>query len=187
MTKKPTYRKEKARRQRPITPEYLNRAALHYLERYASSSENLRQVLLRKVRRAARDQEVDETASREWIDELVTRFLQAGLLNDTEYTRMKVGALHRRGNSGRAIRQKLTQKGVDTDLVDAALAELAEEESIADTDLAAAVTYARRRRIGPFRREKREENRDRDLAALGRQGYSYDIAKKVLDGEFEEF
>ena len=36
-----------------ITATSLNNIALHYLERFASSAENLRRVLLRRVRRAA--------------------------------------------------------------------------------------------------------------------------------------
>ena len=39
---------------KPPTQERLEKAALHYLERYAASSEGVRRVLMRKVERAAR-------------------------------------------------------------------------------------------------------------------------------------
>ena len=39
---------------RQVTPAYLQRAALAYLERYASSAENLRRVLKRKVDKRCR-------------------------------------------------------------------------------------------------------------------------------------
>ena len=48
-------------------------------------------------------------------------------------------------------------------------------------DLVAAATYARKRRIGPYRRRDRGEQRQRDLARLARQGYSFEIARTVID------
>ncbi|MFO1188282.1 MAG: RecX family transcriptional regulator [Alphaproteobacteria bacterium] len=94
-------------------------------------------------------------------------------------------SLHRQGASKRAIRAKLAQKGIAADLVEAAitaLADVAFEPGDGGVDLAAAVNYARRRRIGPFGHPaRRAVRRDRDLAALGRQGFAYDIARRVVD------
>ena len=48
----------------------------------------------------------------------------------------------------------------------------------------AAVALARRRRLGPFRPEKdRKDKRLRDLAAMARAGFAFDIAKKVIDAK----
>jgi regulatory protein len=51
--------------------------------------------------------------------------------------------------------------------------------------LAAAAAYARRRRLGPFRRvpEERAERRQKDLAALARRGFGYGVAKQVIDAD----
>ncbi len=170
---------------KPATPERLERAALHYLERYASSAENLRQVLMRRVQRSAMLHGTDATAGVAVVDRLIARYLSAGLLDDGTYARMRVASLHRQGKSTRAIRQTLSIKGVEEDIVGAALDDLREEIG-AEPDLAAAVNYARRRRIGPWRRAGRDEYRDRDLAALGRQGFGYDIARKVVEAETPE-
>ncbi|MEC8371441.1 MAG: RecX family transcriptional regulator, partial [Pseudomonadota bacterium] len=67
------------------------------------------------------------------------------------------------------------------DIANAVIADLMEEEP--DPDRRAAVAYGRRRRIGPWRRDCRDEFRDRDLAALGRQGFSYDIARWIVEAE----
>ncbi|MHA1114431.1 MAG: regulatory protein RecX, partial [Alphaproteobacteria bacterium] len=49
-------------------------------------------------------------------------------------------------------------------------------------DLAAAIAYARRRRLGPWRvAAARAERRERDLAALARAGFNYDLARRVVD------
>lgn len=45
------------------------------------------------------------------------------------------------------------------------------------------MALARRRRLGPFRRTGREEHREKDMAALGRAGFGYQIARKVVDAE----
>jgi len=170
---------------KPATPERLERAALYYLERYASSAENPRQVLMRRVQRSAMLHGTDATAGAAVVDRLIARYLSAGLLDDGTYARMRVASLHRQGKSTRAIRQTLSIKGVEEDIVGAALDDLREEIG-AEPDLAAAVNYARRRRIGPWRRAGRDEYRDRDLVALGRQGFGYDIARKVVEAETPE-
>jgi len=168
---------------RRVTPDHLERAALHYLERHASSAANLRRLLLRRVQRSAQIHGTDLDEGRRWVDALVDRLCRSGLLDDRAYAEMKVNSLHRRGGSTRRIRQTLSAKGVDADLVDHALADL-EQETGARADLAAAVAYARRRRLGPFRpAEARADRRDRDLAALARAGFSHDVARRVIGAE----
>lgn len=168
---------------RPATPERLEKAALHYLERYASSAENLRRVLMRRVYRSAELHDTDPAAGEKSVSDLIDRYRRAGLLDDKAYSTARAASLHRQGKSSRAIRQALSLKGVDEDTVSAALDALRDEVG-SETDLRAAVNYARRRRIGPWRSmENREPNRERDLAALGRQGFSYDIARKVIEAD----
>ena len=169
------------RKPRKITPDSLGRIALHYLERYATSSENLRRVLIRRVRRSAEAHDTDPDEQIPHVDALIIRYQQAGLLDDQAYARMRAESLHRRGTSGRMIRMKLAAKGVPSDAIDDALELLS--ELVANTDLSGACNYARRRRIGPWRLRDRTDYRDRDLAALARQGFSYNIARKVIDAE----
>jgi len=100
-----------------------------------------------------------------------------------ELVTLRAVALHRslmrRGASARAIRAKLLQKHLAPALIDQALAGLVEEAR--EPELAAALTYARRRRLGPYRIGARIEHRERDLAALGRQGFDLDTARRVID------
>ena len=170
---------------RRITAARLDNIALHYLERFAASAESLRRVLCRRVERAARALDEDPAEGLAWVEALIARYQAAGLLDDRQFAAAKTRSLHRRGASTRLIRQSLSQKGVDGDTIDGALAELVEEID-GDTDLAAARSYARRRRLGPWRlSEVRAEHRDKDLAALGRAGFSWAVARAVVDGEGE--
>ena len=67
---------------RKATPRYLENAALHYLERFATSAENLRRVLMRKVDRSARAHGTDPDEGAAAVEALIERFVRAGLLDD---------------------------------------------------------------------------------------------------------
>lgn len=165
------------------TPAYLERAALFYLERYASSSENLRRVLLRKVQRSAAAHGTDPQEGAAAVDALVQRFVTAGLLDDTLYARGQALSLARRGAPARAIALKLKQRGLAEEQIAYALE--AREEEAADPDLAAALVYARKRRLGPYRPDPgtRPDARQKDLAAMARKGFPPDLCLKVIDAE----
>lgn len=166
---------------RKMTPKRLQRVALHYLERYSSSSENLRRVLMRRVERSAWAHGTDREEGAAAIDAIVAKFQDNGYLNDRIYAEIRAGSLFRRGSSLRAIRYQLSTKGIAEDIIEATILGLIEEQP--HPDRRAAVAYGKRRRIGPWRRDRRDEFRDRDLAALGRQGFSYEIARWVVEAE----
>ncbi len=194
MSKTPTQKNTEKKPPKRITKAHLENVALHYLERFASSSENLRRVLLRRVERSARYHGDDPALGAELVDQLVARYQESGLLNDQLYAESRARSLHRRGTSLRAIRQNLAVKGLGGDHIDAAIddlrqdaAPLGDPDTPVDLDLQAALAYARRRRIGPFRLpEKRAELRERDMAALGRAGFSWDIARQVVDRQDDD-
>jgi regulatory protein len=161
----------------------LENSALFYLQRYASSAANLERVLLRKVARSARAHGTDPDEGHRHVREIIAKFERSGLLDDRLYAESRARSLNRRGASGRMVRMKLAQEGVDETHIDQAFAELRENHG--EPDLAAALNYARRRRIGPYRSDagNRAKNRERDLAALGRQGFSLSLAVKIIDIE----
>lgn len=165
---------------RKATPKSLENAALYHLERFASSAENLRRVLLRRVERSARAHGTDREEGAAAVDDIVRRFVASGLLDDRAYAAARAGTLHRRGASARKIRASLMQKGLSPDDIEAALESLQDEAE--DPEFAAAVTLARRRRLGPFRpAADREARREKDLAALARAGFGYDIARQIIE------
>ncbi|MEG3617202.1 regulatory protein RecX [Magnetovibrio sp. PR-2] len=174
-------KKPKQKIPRKISPERLAGIALHYLERYASSSENLKRVLERRVYTSIRHHgEPDQETAAQWIDDLIVRYQEAGLLNDLAYAEVRARSLMNRGVAGRSIRMKLLEKGVDPDTIDQALEALTEEAP--DPELHAAIKLARRRRLGPFADpDKREANSEKHLAAMARSGFSYDMAKRVIE------
>jgi regulatory protein len=181
-----TGRDGKAGRRAPrkATPRHLENAALWYLARYQATARALERVLLRRVERSARHHGTDAAEGRAFIADLIARYRRAGLLDDAAFARARAASLQARGVSQRRIRARLREKGAGEAEIDAALAALAGADPEANPDLAAARRTARRRRLGPFRgAAEREARREKDLAALARAGFSYDIARAVIDGD----
>src|SRR5687768_1034793 len=95
-----------------ITETYLHNAGLYYLQRFSASSESFRRVMMRKVERSCRAHpEQDRAECARMVDELVRKFLGAGLLNDGQYAEAMVSTLRRRGLSSRAIQARLAARG----------------------------------------------------------------------------
>ena len=140
---------------------------------------------MRRVHASARHHGTEPAEGRALVDDLIARYRRAGLLDDAAFARARALSLHARGISTRSIAARLAEKGVAGPEIDAALAAL-EEEAPDNTppDLTAARRTARRRRLGPWRGDdQREARREKDLAALARAGFSYSVAKTVIDGE----
>jgi regulatory protein len=159
---------------REIGPDLLERWAIGYLGRYASSAENLRRVLIRRVRRHSPEAAQPATVL---IDALVTRYREAGLLDDSTYAAGRVASLHRRGDSLQAIRARLAAKGLAPEVVADAVSVL--RATAPDPDLVAACAFARRRRLGPYRRAAADPARE--LGAFARAGFKRRIAEAVLN------
>src|SRR5439155_16454860 len=109
-------------------------------------------------------------------DALVHRYRASGLLDDAAYAAGRVQSLHRRGGSLRTIRARLAANGVAAADVADAVSGL--RAAAPDPDLAAACAFARRRRLGPYRRATAD--RARELGAFARAGFNRYVAEAVL-------
>jgi regulatory protein len=167
-----------------ITETYLHNAGLYYLQRFAASKAQFTEIMLRKVKKSClHHKEQEESVCRKMVETLADKFEQSGLLNDDLYAQGQIASLRRRGFSRRAILQKLRQKGLKSEKINEKLDwHEAETENTPseDGDLNAALTLARRKKIGPFQGEKKTDPK-KAMAALARAGFSYQIARQVLD------
>lgn len=167
------------------TEAALHRSAVRYLQRYPASKTHFLRIMNRKIRRTFAQGADPSQPYAQWLDAVVERCTQFGLLNDAALAQGIAGSLHRRGVSLRAMRQRLRRKGFAENEVETALQTLYEGDD--SPDLTAAISYARRRRLGPFgAAERRKENYRKDLQKLARQGFSFNIAKDVLDSEIDD-
>jgi len=165
---------------RKITRIRLKNIALYYLERFDSSVDNLRQVLYRRINGYVRqDSEFDKKQAEGWVEDILTEFETLGYLNDKRYAEVKVKSYLLSGKPARYIKIKLNQKGLDSQLVENVL----ETQEYDPQEMA--LKFAKKKRIGPFRpdEEIRKLNRQKDLAALVRAGFDYDVSLDVLSME----
>lgn len=178
--------RNKPRIPRRINPTYLHNSGLYYLERFSASKAHFKSVMMRKVKRSCmhhKDQNYDECAK--MVDDLADKFERLDLLNDEVYARAVVTSLRRRGMSKTMILGKMRMKGIGRDLTLQELNKIDTESYDEDPELQAALKLARKKRIGPYFTGE-EEDMKKSLGKLARAGFSYDIARKILDYDLDE-
>lgn len=165
----------------PTSPAELEKAALRYLERRDASTAQLRRVLLRRAVQASAE---ERERVREHIDELLARYQASRLIDDARYAESLVRSLRDRGASSIRIRLKLRQRGIDDVTMHGVLERLADDTQ--QTELTAARAYARRRRLRARYDLDDPAQRQKALAALARQGFSYDVCTAALAPEDDD-
>ena len=149
----------------------LERAALDYAARYATTQARLAAYLRRKLRERGWAE-----AGAPPVEALVERFAANGYVDDRAFARARADALLRRGYGGRRIGSALRAAGIDSETV----GEL--DGRIAADAEAAAMRFARRKRIGPFASEPADPTRKRRwFAAMIRAGHPARLVGRLLD------
>ncbi len=175
---------EKTKKRPPKIPTKarLRNIALYYLERFETSKDNLRSVLKRRINKYAfYDKEYNPNQAYIWADEIVEECSKKNFVNDERFAEYKINSYLRAGKPKRYIEQKLKQKGIE----DKVITDFFEETEYNELEIA--LNFARKKKIGPFResKETQQETYQKDLASLVRAGFSFDIAKDVLDSSLE--
>ena len=168
---------------KPITQKRLMNIALHYLGRYESSSQNLRGLLQRRIKRAEAKGVAVPFDAYAWIDAVIKEVIRLGYIDDRRYAVSVVQKYRNLGKSKNYIRQKLTLAGIASELQSEALAEFGDSNA----ELEAAFLLVKKRKLGVFRSEQeRSAFRKKDMAVLARAGFSYQTVVKALGGEVDE-
>ncbi len=154
----------------PLTAADLDRFALRYVERYATTRGRLADYLKRKLRERGWNGEAPPD-----LAALAQRMADLGYVNDLLFAESKAGAMGRRGLGARRVGQALRHAGIEECDLDA-VAPAMEASAISS-----ALAFARRKRIGPFAREAAERpEREKQLAAMLRAGHAFDLSRKII-------
>ena len=154
----------------PLDGPSLERLALRYVERFATTRGKLSDYLRRKVRERGW-----EGASAD-ADALAERMAMLGYVDDRAFAEAKATALTRRGLGGRRVSVALRQAKVGEE--DAATVRPMVEASAADS----ALGFARRKRIGPFAEAVADRpKREKQLAQMVRAGHAFAISRRIVD------
>ena len=102
------------------------------------------------------------------------------------YSDSKARMYLRRGYSLNKINQTLRNKGVETKFITQSINKIKEDQI--EPDFVSAMKLCKRRRIGPLRPDaNREIFYKKDMGILARGGFSFELSKRVLDLEKDEF
>ena len=159
--------------------------AYSYLEKYNPSKQQLKVYLLKKyilkIKGTKSKKEVTSI-----IDEIIASLEKNKLLNDEMYSDSKARMFLRRGYSLNKINQSLRNKGIEDKYVKKSIEKIKENQI--EPDFVSALKLCKRRRIGPLRPESnRELFYKKDMGVLARGGFSFDLSKRVLDLDAQEF
>jgi len=158
----------------------LQALALRYVARFPCSSHKLRTHLGKKLEPSIAQELVTLAVSRRWVDGVIASLTRMRALDDLGFAQARAVTLHRRGRAARLIERDLRRAGLPEPAIEHARRSLAELS--AEPDLSAAIALARKKRIGPFARAPLDEAmRRRQLALLARAGFSFTIARRIVD------
>ena len=158
----------------PLDAAGLERLALRYVERFATTRGKLADYLRRKARERGWDGVADPAAL---AGELAERLASLGYIDDRGYAEAKATSLARRGMGARRVAGALMQARVgeaDREAV---------APGVADRALEAALAFARRKRLGPWARDEATPDRavrDKQVAAMLRAGHPLDLARRIV-------
>ena len=157
------------KRARPLDAEALERLALHYVGRYATTRAKLRAYLQRKIMERGWDGPRADVAG------LVERLSGLGYIDDEAFANARAASLARRGYGERRVKAALDGAGIDE--ADAAEAREAAHAGAWES----ALRFAERKRIGPFAAvEPDRAGREKALASMLRAGHPMDVARRLV-------
>jgi regulatory protein len=161
-----------SRPRRPIPPldaGALERLALRYVERFATTRGKLVAYLNRKIRERGWDGAPADPVA------IAERFAELGYIDDRLYAESKAAAMARRGLGERRVAQALHHAGVVGEAADAVVPQIAARRG------QTAVAFARRKRIGPFAAVPADRALcARQVAAMVRAGHAPDLAWTIV-------
>ena len=164
---------------------HLKDLAYAYLEKYNPSKQQLKVYLLKKYLTKIKGSKSKKEVSMV-IDEIVQNLEKNKFINDELYSDSKARMYLRRGYSLNKINQSLKNKGIDDQYIKKSINKIKEDKI--EPDFVSALKLCKRRRIGALRPgSNRELFYKKDMGILARNGFSFELSKKVLDLPIDEF
>ncbi len=159
--------------------------AYSYLEKYSPSKQQLKVYLLKKYLTKIKGTKSKKEVSL-IIDEVIANLEKKRIINDELYSDSKARIFLKRGYSLNKINQSLRHKGIDSKYIKQSIDKIKEDQI--EPDFVSALKLCKRRRIGPLRPgSNRELFYKKDMGILARGGFSFDLSKRVLNLNVDEF
>ncbi|MGY4396926.1 regulatory protein [Sphingomonas sp. UYAg733] len=152
----------------PLDAAALDRLALRYVERFSTTRARLVDYLRRKIRTRGWDGESADPAA------IAEKMAELGYIDDRAFGEARASAMARRGLGKRRVTGAFRQAGIGEEDAEA-LAPAIEARA-----LDAALTFARKKRIGPFAQDQADRPlREKQIAAMIRGGHDFTLSRRI--------
>ena len=168
-----------------VTVEEMRNFAFAYVEKYAPSKQQLKTYLLKKYLKNSVTN-IKKQDLKNLIDVVLSDLEKNKFINDRFYSESKANSMIQRGSSINKIRNYLLGKGIDSEYIKETIDKINDNNS--DQDFFSAIKLCKKKRIGPARTE---DNRPlfykKDISLLARNGFNFEISKKVMGIEKDDY
>ena len=147
--------------------------AIYYLSKYSSSKKNLEFILKKKIRRLSDEKKIRFHLYNE-IQIIIAKLEKLNLINDQVFVESKIQSLQYQAKSKNYIKQYLLQKGIDKQLIEEQISLFYENNKNLEKENA--LKFAKKRNLLDS-----DQDYQKKLSKMARAGFSYDIAKEVLN------
>jgi len=168
-----------------MTIDEMRNFSYAYIEKYAPSKQQLKTFLLKKYLKSSAPSIKKKDISD--LINLVTEDLEKNkFISDKFYSDSKAKNLIRKGSSINKIRNYLISKGIKDIYIKETINKIVENNE--DQDFFSAIKICKKKRIGPARdQDNRSLFYKKDMSILARSGFDFEISKKVLGIEKEDY
>ena len=168
-----------------VTVEEMRKFSFSYLEKYSPSKQQLKTYLLKKyLKKSAFNIKKQDIV--DLIDVVLLDLEKTKFISDKFYSESKAKNLIQRGSSINKIRNYLISKGIKDKYIKETILKINENNE--DQDFFSAIKICKKKRIGPGRTE---DNRmlfyKKDMGVLARSGFDFEVSRRVMDLEKEEY
>ena len=147
--------------------------AIYYLSKYSSSKKNLEFILKKKIRRLSDEKKIRFHLYNE-IQIIIEKLEKLNLINDQVFVESKIQSLQYQAKSKNYIKQYLLQKGLDKQLIEEQISLFYENNKNLEKENA--LKFAKKRNL-----LDNDQDYQKKLSKMARAGFSYDIAKEILN------
>jgi regulatory protein len=154
----------------PLDRDSLDRLALRYVERFATTRARLAEYLSRKIRERGWDGPPADPPA------VAERLARLGYVDDQAFAAARARSMARRGLGQRRIAAAFRAAGITESDAEAVAPD------IADGAVDAALALARRKRIGPYAAAVADPSgRERQLAQMIRGGHGFALSRRIVN------
>ena len=162
-----------------ITLDNLEKSAIKYLEKYSVSEYQLINMLKRKIIKTCFFYKVKPEKNFDFIKLITKKFKRIGLIDDKKFSENKTLTYMEKGYSKKKIIFNLKTKGISDENIRYGINSL--KTSYDNPELASALIYAKKKFLNFKKKEKNFDETKKKLLKMSQAGFSYDIAKKIIN------